>query len=148
MDHQNSRSQSWARTANTADHATRVVPSVTVYGRGRTRAPKTSWVFLWVVIASGVICLLLRNYLTHPGLHVAGSTLLLDVVGIRPLRSAYRRARRTLSPTIVASIVIMLLFNGMGLLAVVWANDDAFAMTVSAVQGVIALLLLLVAVRA
>ena len=37
------------------------------------------------MIASGVICLLLRNYLTHPGLHVAGSTLLLDVVGIRQL---------------------------------------------------------------
>ena len=99
------------------------------------------------MIASGVICLLLRNYLTHPGLHVAGSTLLLDVVGIRQLRSAYLSARRTLSSPIVASILIMLLLNVIGLLAVVFANDDAFAMTVSAVQGVIALLLLLVAAR-
>ncbi len=148
MDDQNSRSQSFARAAHTADHATRVVSSVTVYGRGRTRASRTSWVFLLIVVASGVISLLLRNYLTHPGLHVAGSTLLLDVVGIRPLRSTYLRARRTLSSPIVASIAIMLLLNGMGLLAIVLANDDAFAMTISAVQGVIALLLLLVAARA
>ncbi|MHB1628125.1 MAG: hypothetical protein ACYCVB_07085 [Bacilli bacterium] len=103
MDDQKSRSESFALAANSSAQASRGATSVTVYGRHRENASKNSLVFLLVVIVSGVICLLLSGYLTHPGLHVVGSTLLLDIVGIRQLRWAGRHARRTLpSPSTVA----------------------------------------------
>ena len=90
---------------------------------------------------SGISMLALTAWLTHPGLHVAGATALLDVVVWKG------RARLFPAPSIaggrIAAFALVLVINLLGLLAVALPNDDPFAITLMAFDGILALFTLL-----
>ena len=92
-------------------------------------------------VLSGIAMLLLTAWLTHPGLHVAGATVLLDVVVWKG------RARLLPTPFIaggrIATLALILVVNLLGLLAVALPNDDPFAITLTAFDGIFTLLALL-----
>lgn len=85
--------------------------------------------------------LLLTAWLTHPGLHVAGATMLLDVAVWKG------RARLLPAPSItggrIATLALVLVVNLLGLLAVALPNDDPFAITLTAFDGIFTILALL-----
>lgn len=98
---------------------------------------------LWILLlCTLVICLLLRQYLTHPGLHAAGATVLLDILLYR-----YAQGTKVAADGWTARAWILLLLlaaaNLLGLTAVLLENDDPYAMTVATAEGCLSVLLVL-----
>jgi len=95
-----------------------------------------------LVAASLAICALLYPYLTHPGLHVAGATVLLDVLLVQ--RWYKEQRKNTLSRTTRYTLLSLLITCSiLGLTAVLMENDDPFAMTLTTLEGCLSVLLLL-----
>ena len=96
-----------------------------------------------LVLITLIISAFLHNYITHPGLHVAGATVLLDVVLLRWRRRTQNPIRRA-RVTRYSFLTVLTVANVLGLAAVLLENDDPFAMTVATMEGCLSVLLLLV----
>jgi len=111
----------------------------------RTSTRVTPWLRYRLIILTVVmiaICLILHNYLTHPGLHVAGATALLDVILARYWFSDHHNIKRS-AITLVSFAAILVLANILGIIAVLLNDDDPFAMTIGTMEGCLSVLLLL-----
>ena len=85
----------------------------------------------FVFVGALVIALLLGGYTTHPGLHLAGATVLMDLM-------TWRRIRRLTLP-LLALVVVM---NVIALVVILVGHDPA-ELWLSGVYGLYAILLLL-----
>lgn len=96
-----------------------------------------------LLVITLVIGWLLQGYLTHPGLHVAGATFLLDIILLKHWFSERTSVMRQSRLALISFIVITVVANILGLLAVFLSNDDPFAMTIGTLEGCLSVLLLL-----
>lgn len=110
---------------------------------------QVSFVGLWrrfqipvLLAVTLVACILLRNYLTHPGLHVAGSTLLLDIIMARYAWTHRLHMQRS-RLAIISLAFVFLASNLTGLYAVAQENDDPLAMTVASCEECFSVMTLL-----
>lgn len=122
-------------------------PTFTRFPNVRAKAaPRvTRWMkyrLLVLLITTGLICLFLQGYLTHPGLHVAGATVLLDLLLARYWWTDHVTFRRsTLAATILVATFVVA--SVVGLTAVLMNNDDPFAMTTGTIEGCLSVLLVI-----
>ncbi|KPV41585.1 hypothetical protein [Alicyclobacillus ferrooxydans] len=85
----------------------------------------------FVFVGALVIALLLGGYITHPGLHLAGATVLLDLI-------TWRRIRRLTIPLLILVVVMNLIA-----FVVILVGRDPAELWLSGVYGLYAILLLL-----
>ena len=92
---------------------------------------------------AGVAALALIPWITHPGLQVAGATILLDMVLWKERRHLLKSPAMPMGR--LATLILVLMLNILGLIAVLLANDDPFAITLTSFDGIYTLITLLLA---
>ena len=111
------------------------------------RALATQEPLLVFAAVAGVAALALIPWITHPGLQVAGATILLDMVLWKERRHLLKSSAMPAMPTMpmgrLTTLILVLMLNILGLIAVLHANDDPFAITLTSFDGILTLITLL-----